>query len=137
MKENYPRKYFEWYSATKPSGQPYKRDHRNRSHPFTYSKLSIPKEIVKSAHSRGIYFCELYKNTREFLREEIQEDKLEKSFDTSIEALVSIWKGKYAGKRINSLLNQSRTNLETLYYDDLIHLSWKDTKNKYLKQVGR
>jgi hypothetical protein len=27
--------------------------------------------------------------------------------------------------------------METLYYDDLIHLTWEETKNKYLKMVGR
>ena len=137
LKENHTRKYFEWYGATKPTGQPYKRDHRNRSHTFAYSKLGIPREITKSAHSRGIYFSTLYDNTCEFLKEEITEDKLKKSFDSSIEGLVNVWKNKYASKRIKSLINQSRTNMETLYYDDLIHLSWEDTKNKYLKQVGR
>ena len=137
LKENHTRKYFEWYHATKPTGQPYKRDHRNRSHTFAYSKLNIPKEIIKSDHSRGIYFSTLYDNSCEFLREEIQEDKLVKSFDSSIEALVDVWKNKYASKRIKSLINQTRTNMETLYYDDLIHLSWQETKEKYLKQVGR
>ena len=137
LKENHTRKYFEWYHATKPTGQPYKRDHRNRSHTFAYSKLNIPKEIIKSDHSRGIYFSTLYDNTCEFLREEIQEDKLVKSFDSSVESLVDVWKNKYAKKRIKSLIDQSRTNMETLYYDDLIHLSWEETKNKYLKQVGR
>jgi hypothetical protein len=63
LKENHTRKFFEWYSATKPTGQPYKRDHRNRSHTFAYSKLGIPREITKSAHSRGIYFSTLYDNT--------------------------------------------------------------------------
>ena len=137
LKENHTRKYFEWYGATKPTGQPYKRDHRNRSHTFAYSKLGIPREITKSAHSRGIYFSTLYDNTCEFLREEITEDKLKKSFDSSIEGLVNVWKNKYASKRIKSLINQSRTNMETLYYDDLIHLTWEETKNKYLKMVGR
>lgn len=137
LKENHTRKFFEWYSATKPTGQPYKRDHRNRSHTFAYSKLGIPREITKSAHSRGIYFSTLYDNTCEFLREEITEDKLKKSFDSSIEGLVNVWKNKYASKRIKSLINQSRTNMETLYYDDLIHLTWEETKNKYLKMVGR
>ena len=137
LKENHTRKYFEWYGATKPTGQPYKRDHRNRSHTFAYSKLGIPREITKSAHSRGIYFSTLYDNTCEFLKEEITEDKLKKSFDSSIEGLVNVWKNKYASKRIKSLINQSRTNMETLYYDDLIHLTWEETKNKYLKQVGR
>ena len=137
LKENHTRKYFEWYGATKPTGQPYKRDHRNRSHTFAYSKLGIPREITKSAHSRGIYFSTLYDNTCEFLKEEITEDKLKKSFDSSIEGLVNVWKNKYASKRIKSLINQSRTNMETLYYDDLIHLTWEETKNKYLKMVGR
>ena len=135
--ENHTRKYFEWYSATKPTGQPYKRDHRNRSHTFAYSKLNIPKELTKSDHSRGIYFSTLYDNTREFLREEIPEDKLVKSFDSSVSALSELWRERYAKKRINSLIDQKRTNMETLYYDDLIHLSWEETKNKYLNQVGR
>jgi len=135
--ENHTRKYFEWYSATKPTGQPYKRDHRNRSHTFAYSKLGIPKELTKSDHSRGIYFSTLYDNTREFLREEIPEDKLVKSFDSSVDALSELWRERYARKRIKSLIDQTRTNMETLYYDDLIHLSWEETKEKYLKQVGR
>ena len=135
--ENHTRKYFEWYSATKPTGQPYKRDHRNRSHTFAYSKLGIPKELTKSDHSRGIYFSTLYDNTREFLREEIPEDKLVKSFDSSVDALSELWRERYARKRIKSLIDQTRTNMETLYYDDLIHLTWQETKEKYLKQVGR
>ena len=135
--ENHTRKYFEWYSATKPTGQPYKRDHRNRSHTFAYSKLNIPKELTKSDHSRGIYFSTLYDNTREFLREEIPEDKLVKSFDSSVSELSKLWRERYAKKRINSLIDQKRTNMETLYYDDLIHLSWEETKQKYLNQVGR
>ena len=135
--ENHTRKYFEWYSATKPTGQPYKRDHRNRSHTFAYSKLGIPKELTKSDHSRGIYFSTLYDNTREFLREEIPEDKLVKSFDSSVDALSELWRERYARKRIKSLIDQTRTNMETLYYDDLIHLTWEETKEKYLKQVGR
>jgi len=51
--------------------------------------------------------------------------------------LSELWRERYAKKRINSLIDQKRTNMETLYYDDLIHLSWEETKEKYLKQVGR
>ena len=71
----------------KHSGQPHKRDHRNRSRAFTYSKLGIDKKLQKSEHARGIYFGELFTNTREFLREEIKEDKLIRKFDNSVEAL--------------------------------------------------
>jgi hypothetical protein len=79
LMKNHTRKYFEWYIAKKPSGQPHKRDHRNRSHTFTYSQLGIEKKLIKSEHARGIYFSELFKNTKEYLKEEIQEDKLDKS----------------------------------------------------------
>jgi hypothetical protein len=137
LKEKYPRKYFEWYYATKESGQPYKRDHRNRSLTFVYSKLGIPKELIKSKHERGIYFSTLYENTNTFLRKEIQEKDLVKAFDTSTNALVSIWKEKYAKKRIDSLIRDNRTNFSSLFYDDLIYMDWKQTKEKYLEQVGR
>jgi hypothetical protein len=137
LKKNHTRKYFEWYAAKKQSGQPYKRDHKNRSYTFAYSKLDIPKDLIRSEHQRGIYFSPLYNNTNEFLRGEIKEDQLVKSFDTSYEALAELWKTKYASKRIRSLKEQNRVSTETLFYDDLIFLSWEETKEKYLSQVGR
>jgi hypothetical protein len=137
LAKNHTRKFFEWYVATKTSGQPYKRDHRNRSYSFAYSKLGIPKDIIKSEHHRGIYFSTLYNNSAEFLRNEIAEKDLVKSFDTSYLYLTSLWKEKYAAKRIRSLKEQDRVSSERLFYDDLIFLSWEDTKKKHLAQVGR
>ena len=93
--------------------------------------------MIRSEHQRGIYFAPLYNNTNEFLRGEITEDQLVKSFDTSYEAIAELWKTKYASKRIRSLKEQNRVSTETLFYDDLIYLSWEETKEKYLSQVGR
>ncbi len=137
LMKNHTRKYFEWYVAKKSSGQPHKRDHRNRSHAFTYSQLGIEKKLIKSEHARGIYFSELFKNTKEYLKEQIQEDKLIRAFDNSTEALTHIWKTKYAKKRIESLIAQGRLSKETHFYDDIIYLNWEETKKKYLFQVGR
>ena len=137
LKKNYTRKYFEWYAAKNRSGQPYKRDHRNRSRVFAYSKLGIEKDIVSTAHQRGIYFSLLYDNGREFLRGEIKQSELKKSFDTSYEYLTDLWKNKYAAKRIRSLSEQGRITNETLFYDDLSYISWEETKERYLTQVGR
>ena len=137
LMKNHTRKYFEWYIAKKPSGQPHKRDHRNRSHTFTYSQLGIDKKLIKSEHARGIYFSELFKNTKEYLKEEIKEDKLIRAFDNSTEALTHIWKTKYAKKRIESLIAQGRVSKESHFYDDIIYLNWEETKKKYLFQVGR
>jgi hypothetical protein len=137
IKETNPRKYFEWWDAKNTQGLPLKRDHKNRSLNFAYPKLGIPKELIRTEHQRGIYFSPLYNNTNEFLRKEITEDKLVKSFDTSEEALSNIWKTRYAKPRIRQLQKKDKVSYETLFYDDLIYLSWEDTKAKYLPQVGR
>jgi hypothetical protein len=137
LKKNHTRKYFEWYVAKKPSGQPHKRDHKNRSLAFTYSKMNVPKELIRSEHARGIYFSPLYDNTKEFLCGNIDGKDLKKSFDTSTEALYTIWKEKHAKGRIGFLKKKNKVSTETLFYDDLIYMTWEETKNKYLNQVGR
>jgi hypothetical protein len=137
LKAKHTRKYFEWYVAKKPSGQPHKRDHKNRSLSFTYTKLGVPKHIIRTDHARGIYFSPLYNNSYEFLRGEIKEDALIKSFDTSYESLVDIWKTKHAKGRIKQLVKKDTVSYESLFYDDLIFMDWEETKAKYLSQVGR
>ena len=136
--KHYNDRYFMLYVAKRENGQTLKRDHRNRMRQFIYSQLKIPKDIIKSEHQRGIYYSTLYDNSREFLRGEIEEKDLVKSFDTSTEALSELWKERYARKRITNLVNNDRTNLtETLFYDDVCFMSWKETKEKYLGEVGR
>jgi hypothetical protein len=137
LKAKHSRKYFEWYVAKKPSGQPHKRDHKNRSLGFTYTKLGVPKDIIRTDHARGIYFSPLYNNSYEFLRGEIKEDALVKSFDTSYESLVDIWKNRHAKGRIKQLVKKDTVSYESLFYDSLIYLSWQETKDRYLSQVGR
>jgi len=137
IKENHTRKYFEWWEAKNTQGLPLKRDHKNRSLNFAYGKLKIPKELIRTEHQRGIYFSPLYNNTNEFLRKEIGDSDLVKSFDTSEEALANIWKTKYAKGRIRQLQKQNKVSYENLFYDDLIYLTWEETKAKYLPQVGR
>jgi hypothetical protein len=137
IKENHTRKYFEWWDATNLQGLPLKRDHKNRSLNFAYSNLKIPKNLIRTEHQRGIYFSPLYENTNDFLCKRITEDKLLKSFDTSEETLANIWKTKYAKGRIRQLQKKNQVSYESLFYDDLIYLSWEETKAKYLPQVGR
>ncbi len=137
IKENYPRKYFEWWEAKNTQGLPLKRDHKNRSLGFAYSKLQIPKDLTRTAHQRGIYFAPLYNESFDFLRKEKSFSELTKSFDTSTEALTTIWKKDYAKGRISMLKKKNTVSYENLFYDDLIYLTWEQTKEKYLPQVGR
>jgi hypothetical protein len=137
LKEKHTKKYFEWWEAKNTQGLPLKRDHKNRSLHFAYPKLGIPKNITRTEHQRGIYFSPLYNNTNEFLRKEIGDEQLVKSFDTSEEALTQIWKTKYAKGRISMLKKKNIVSYESLFYDDLIFMDWETTKAKYLPQVGR
>ena len=137
VRENYPRKYFEWWEAKNTQGLPLKRDHKNRTLNFAYSKLGIPKNLIRTNHQRGIYFSPLYDNTNEFLRKEIGKDALVKSFDTSTETLTEIWKKHHAKGRISMLKKRNMVSKESLFYDDIILMTWEETKLKYLSQIGR
>ena len=94
------------YVAKRENGQTL-RDHRNRMRQFMYSQLKI-KELQKSEHQRGIYYSTFYNNSREFLRGEIDESKLVKSFDGSVEALTQLWKEKYQEKE--SIISSKMTD---------------------------
>ena len=137
LKVNHTRKYFEWYVAKKPSGQPHKRDHKNRSLSFAYSKMKIPKELIRSEHARGIYFAPLYDKTCEFLRGENDGKDMKKLFNTDVESLSNVWKEKHAKPRIKQLVKKGRVSSDTLFYDNLAVMSWEETKALYLPQVGR
>ena len=137
LRKNHTRKYFEWYVATNSAGQPYKRDHKNRSLSFTYAKMNVPKELIKTDHARGIYFTPLYDKTCEFLRGDDDGKNMTKLFDTDISSISNLWKTKYAKPRIKQLVKKGNVSHESLFYDDLITLSWEEAKNKYLPQIGR
>jgi hypothetical protein len=137
LRKNHTRKYFEWYVATNASGQPFKRDHKNRSLSFTYAKMNVPKEVIKTDHARGIYFTPLYDKTCEFLRGDNDGKDMTKLFDTDIGSISNLWKMKHAKPRIKQLVKKGNVSHESLFYDDLIYLTWEEAKNKYLPQVGR
>lgn len=137
LMSKYPKEYYGWYVAKNEDGQPLKRDHRNRSFAFIYKKLSIPKELISSAHARGIYFAPLFQNTYQFLREEIPASKLVRAFDNTESKMVELWKTKYAAKRIENLKKSDKVSTETLFYDDLVFCTWPEAREKYLSVVGR
>lgn len=137
LKCNFPRRYWEWYEAKNEKGLPLKRDHKQRSLAFVYKELSIDKSLFQADHQRGIYFSTLFNNSCDFLRMEIDGDKLTRRFDNRVESLVNIWKEKYAKKRLVSLMKNERYTDSSLFYDFLIGESWDNVKEKYMKEVGR
>ena len=101
---------------------------------YKLCKVKVPKNNAP----RGVYWNELYVDTKEFLRGEVSE-VTEKKYDNSVEALSEEWKEKYAKKRVKNLLAKNDTKLgwfqgedDLLFYDDLLTMSWEETKEKYI-----
>jgi len=80
----------------------------------------------------------MYENGCEFLRGEIEEDKLKLKlkFEEDIPYTDKWWKKK-AVKRYRTLSEKNKIKPETLFYWDAIDISWEKMKEKYLKEVGR
>jgi len=101
---------------------------------FAYGKLGI--SVPNNSAPRGVYYCKLFENSNNFLSKKTTEIG-KKSFDNRLEVLVDLWKKKYAEKRVTNLLKDGRYNKNFLYYEDLIGMDWKETRKKYLSEVGR
>jgi hypothetical protein len=141
LRYHYPLRFFEWYAALKETGLPLKRDHKQRSLTFIYKKLGIPDILTEAKHERGVFFCPLFNNSKEFLRMEITADQLTEEtrrFDNSIEALTQVWKDQYASKRVKSLLEKGTYNTDILFYDQMAFMdTWEEAREIYLGDVGR
>ena len=127
MKRNYLEEFKKIDGRTDKSS-PKTRIKSNISN-FCYSKLGI--KPPESNAQRGVYFCELYDNVKPFLKMETN-DYGNRKFDNSVESLVNLWKTKYAKKRIEGLLKKDIYNTNTLFYNDVLGMSWEDTKKKYI-----
>ena len=80
----------------------------------------------------------MYDNGCEFLRDEIEVSdlKMKQKFIEDVEYTCRWWKPK-AIRRYKNMYDQDRIKPEQLFYWDVIDLSWEDTQNKYMQEVGR
>jgi len=101
---------------------------------FVYSQLKIKSQ--KNNAPRGVYFADLYSNTKAFLKGDSKEWG-EPLFPNSCKALFDLWKERYAANRIKNVVESKRYNTDKLFYDNIIGMSWQETKEKYLSNVGR
>jgi hypothetical protein len=132
VRDNYPVEYKKMISKREDGTLPTRP--KTKVLQFAYTTLKVKTE--ENEAPRGVYFGELYKNTKEFLR---MEDIVlgEKAFDNSCKALSDLWKERYAGPRIKNVLESKRFNRDKLFYDDIIGVSFEEVKSKYLDSVGR
>lgn len=103
-----------------------------------YKILGIKASDYEHGFHRGVYFAPMYENTREFLRGEINEDKLilSSKLTNDVESVMLWWRDK-ASNRYNNLLTNNRINPDTLYYRKMVQMGWEEAKHIYLGDVGR
>jgi hypothetical protein len=103
---------------------------------FRYASLKASR--YAHGFSRGVFYAPLYINTCEFLRGEIEKDKLVlgERVAKDVEGVVSWWKPK-AIRRYEKLHEEGRLKPDILYYNELMDMEWEEVKDHYLEEVGR
>lgn len=103
-----------------------------------YREVGVSASKYKHGFERGVYYASLYENTREFLRGEIDKDKLIPlvKLKDDVDSVINWWKPK-AVKRYETLHDENRIKDGILYYTNMIGISWDEAKTLYLPEVGR
>jgi len=79
---------------------------------YVYREIGLTEgEFLQNA-PRGIYSSFLYKNAKEYLRGEIDEEKLVPAFDNSIDALTDFWRFGQMGDTTSLITQQYQERLK-------------------------
>ena len=129
LKENHPEEHLKAISATGP-----KQNVINR----IFKHLGIKGKDYEHGFKRGVFFANMYDNGLEYLRNEIEDKDLvmKQKYVLDYDRINSWWKPK-AIRRYTTLFNDNRIKPETLFYGDVVGMTWEQCKDKYLKEVGR
>jgi len=129
IKEKYPEKYKAAQLKTGP-----KQNVIN----LIFKELGIKGNSYFHGYKRGVYFSSIYENGNDYLcgKIEVKDLKMKDKFMEGDDYTIRWWKDK-AIKRYTTLHTEGRLKDETLFYSNIIGMTWNDCKEKYLKDVGR
>ena len=136
LKENNTEKY-EKLVELRPNGQP-QTGIKQKILQMIYKELDIKRAKYEHGFKRGVYYGDIYENGKSFLRNEIKEDELvmKEKYELDYDRIINWWKPK-AIRRYEKLHNENRLKPESLFYSDIIGMSWEETRKKYLGDIGR
>ena len=136
LKDNKTEKY-EKLVELRPNGQP-QTGIKQKIIQMIYQELGIKRAKYEHGFKRGAYYADIYENGRPFLRNEINEDELvmKEKYKLDYDRIINWWKPK-AIRRYEKLHNENRLKPESLFYSDIIGMSWEETREKYLGDIGR
>ena len=129
LKENHPEEHHKAVTTTGP-----KQNVINR----VFRHLGIKGKDYEHGFKRGVFFANMYENGLNYLRNEIEDKDLvmKQKYVLDYDRINSWWKPK-AIRRYTTLFNDNRIKPETLFYGDVVGMTWERCKGKYLKEVGR
>ena len=136
LKDNKTEKY-EKLVELRPNGQP-QTGIKQKIIQMIYQELGIKRAKYEHGFKLGAYYSDIYENGRPFLRNEINEDELvmKEKYKLDYDRIINWWKPK-AIRRYEKLHKENRLKPEQLFYSDIIGMSWEETKEKYLGDIGR
>lgn len=129
LKENHPEEHHKAVTGTGPKNNVINR---------IFKHLGMKAKDYQHGFKRGVYFADIYENGKEFFRSNIEEKDLvmKEKYQLDYDRIISWWKPK-AIRRYEKLHSENRLKPEPLFYSDIMDMSWEETKEKYLGEVGR
>ena len=129
LKENHYEEHHKAVNATGPKNNVINR---------IFKHLGMKAKDYQHGFKRGVYFADIYENGKEFFRSNIEEKDLvmKEKYLLDYDRIINWWKPK-AIRRYEKLHSENRLKPEQLFYSDIMDMSWEETKEKYLGEVGR
>jgi hypothetical protein len=112
LRENEPEKFFDLFDAKKANRLKKTRDSKNRCIALVMQRLGIPFIDRKSNAVRLAYMSMLYKNSKEFLLDEISADQLIPAFKSTTAELVEFWKFGIRGDTTRKMTKADKRKLK-------------------------
>jgi hypothetical protein len=160
LRHRHPEKFYQFFVEKNPeTGMLNTRESKTVTLKFCYQKLGLRADEYNSFEPRGVYSSFLFKNSTEYLRDEIPVEQLVPAFDNSIEALTEFWRYGSMGDttqqtdeiikkekkperirkkirmkgqtkgRIDSVTASIPTEID--WYSNLPQMSWDEIQTKY------
>jgi len=129
LKENHPEEHHKAVNATGPKNNVINR---------IFKHLEMKAKHYQHGFKRGVYFANIYDNGKDYFTNKIEDKDLvmKEKYKLDYDRIINWWKPK-AIRRYEKLHKENRLKSEQLFYPEIIGLSWEETKEKYLGDVGR
>jgi len=103
-----------------------------------FSKCGIKQSNYQHGYERGVYYSCFYENTKDYLQNKINDDKLimKDLYKRDTQAVCEWWKPK-AIERYKKLKSENNLKTNVHFYNNMIGMSYEEAKSVYFKEVGR